>query len=108
MCSRTLASAIGVAAVLGWAAASAPAHAQSARYLAANCANCHGTDGHSAGGGGMPGLAGLSPTYFVEQMNAFRDGTRKATIMHQIAKGYTEQQIAELADYFGSQQRSSK
>lgn len=108
MRSRTLASAIGVAAVLGWAVAPAPAHAQSARYLAANCANCHGTDGHSAGGGGMPGLAGLSPTYFVEQMKAFRDGTRKATIMHQLAKGYTEQQIAELAEYFGRQQRSSK
>ena len=106
MRSRTLASAIGVAAVLGWMAA--PVHAQSAHYLAANCANCHGTDGHSAGGGGMPGLAGLSPTYFAEQMKAFRDGTRKATIMHQLSKGYTEQQIAELAEYFARQKRSPK
>ena len=106
MRSKTFASAIGIAIALCWAVA--PAHAQSARYLAGNCANCHGTDGHSAGGGGMPGLAGLSPTYFIEQMKAFRDGTRKATIMHQLAKGYTEQQIAELAEYFAQQQRSPK
>ncbi len=106
MRSRTLASAIGAAAVLFWSAV--PAHAQSAQYLAANCANCHGTDGRSAGGGGMPGLAGLSPTYFAEQMKAFREGTRKATIMHQLAKGYTEQQIADLAEYFARQQGGSK
>ena len=81
------------------------AGAQDARYLAANCANCHGTDGKSAGGGGMPGLAGLSATYLTEQMRAFRDGRRQATIMHQIAKGYTDEQVALLADYFSRQTR---
>ena len=81
----------------------APAIAQDAiRYVAANCANCHGTDGHSAGGAGMPGLAGLSRTYFVEQMNAFRTGARQATVMHQISKGYTDDQISRLADYFAT------
>lgn len=85
-------------------ASALPAQAQQTRYLAANCANCHGTDGASAGGGGMPGLAGLSPTYFVEQMRAFRDGKRAATIMHQIAKGYSDEQIVALADYFSKQQ----
>jgi cytochrome c553 len=86
------------------AAGATPAQAQQTRYLAANCANCHGTDGRSAGGGGMPGLAGLSATYFVEQMRAFRDGKRPATIMHQIAKGYSDEQIAALAGYFATQQ----
>lgn len=78
------------------------ASAQDARYLAGNCANCHGTDGRAAGGGGMPALAGLSRGYFIEQMNAFRNGTRQATIMHQLTKGYTDEQIARLADYFAS------
>ena len=83
----------------------APASAQpsDARYLAANCANCHGTDGRAAAGAGMPGLAGLSVAYFTEQMNAFRAGKREATIMHQIAKGYTDAQIAAMAQYFAAQ-----
>ena len=38
----------------------------------------------------------------VEQMKAFRNGERKATIMHQIAKGYTDEQTRQLAEYFAS------
>ena len=91
------------AVAVALAMAAAQASAQDARYLAANCANCHGTDGQSVGGGGMPGLAGLSRTYFIEQMNAFRAGTRQATVMHQISKGYTEEQISALADFFSKQ-----
>ncbi len=77
--------------------------ASDVRYIAANCANCHGTDGRAAAGAGMPGLAGLSAAYFVEQMNAFRDGKRQATIMHQISKGYTDAQIAAMAQFFAAQ-----
>ena len=95
----------GASLALGLITATLPAQAQQARYLAATCANCHGTDGQSAGGGGMPGLAGLSATYFVEQMKAFRDGKRAATIMHQIAKGYTDEQIKQLAAWFAAQKK---
>lgn len=73
----------------------------SARYLAANCANCHGTDGKASQGGFN--LAGLPRDYIVTQMAAFKAGTRQATIMHQIAKGYTDAQIAAMADYFSKQ-----
>ncbi|HEU0199734.1 MAG TPA: c-type cytochrome [Burkholderiaceae bacterium] len=73
----------------------------SAQYLAGNCANCHGTLGRSAGA--MPSLAGLQKAYFVEQMKLFRDGKRQATIMHQLAKGYTDEQIDMLAEYFARQ-----
>jgi sulfide dehydrogenase cytochrome subunit len=71
------------------------------RYLAANCANCHGTTGSARGG--MPSLAGQPKAYIVEQMKAFREGKRAATIMHQIAKGYTDQQIELIADHFARQ-----
>ena len=69
--------------------------------LASNCANCHGTLGTAQGA--MPSLAGQPKTYIVEQMRAFRDGKRPATIMHQLAKGYTEQQVEQIAEFFSRQ-----
>lgn len=71
-------------------------------YLAANCANCHGSKGVVAPGG-IPPLAGLKKEYMVAQMLAFRDGKRQATIMHQLAKGYTDEQITLIAEYFAQQ-----
>jgi cytochrome c553 len=85
-------------AVLG-GTVGAPAAAQGqAAYLAANCANCHGTEGRSAVG--MPALAGQPKAYLIQQMSDFKAGKRPATIMHQLAKGYTDAQIEQMADYF--------
>ena len=84
------------------AAAPLASHAQdsaAARRLAATCANCHGTDGRSVTKE-VIGLAGLPKEHLVTQMKAFRDGSRPATVMHQIAKGYSDQQIELMADYF--------
>jgi cytochrome c553 len=93
---------IAAAAACGWAQAqSADDNARTARYLAANCANCHGTTGTAQGS--MPSLAGQQKAYIVDQMKAFRDGKRPATIMHQLAKGYTDQQIELIADHFSRQ-----
>ncbi len=75
--------------------------ARAARYLAANCANCHGTTGTAQGS--LPSLAGQQKSYIVEQMKAFRDGKRPATIMHQLSKGYTDQQVELIADFFSRQ-----
>src|SRR5262245_38606530 len=72
-----------------------------ARDLAAACATCHGTNGASVQG--MPWLAGQSKGYIVERMLEFRAGRRPATVMHQIAKGYTDEQIDALATYFAAQ-----
>lgn len=77
------------------------ADARAGRYLAANCANCHGTSGSAQGA--MPSLAGKQKSVIVEQMRAFRDGKRSATIMHQLSKGYTDQQIELIADHFSRQ-----
>ena len=73
------------------------------KSLAATCANCHGTNGKSVKDAVLPSLAGMKSDYLAEQMQAFKSGARKATIMHQIARGYSEQQIALLADYFARQ-----
>ena len=86
--------------------ASAPALAQDrgARNLAAACAICHGTDGRAATKDVVP-LAGLPASHIASQMRAFRDGQRPATVMHQIAKGYTDPQIDALAAWFAAQKR---
>ena len=94
------------AAFVSGAALAPPALAQGAdpslgRNLAAACANCHGTNGMSQQG--MPALAGQQRTYLVQQMQDFRAGRRPATIMHQLAKGYTDEQIDALAAYFSAQ-----
>ncbi len=71
------------------------------RDLAAACAMCHGPNGLNAGG--LPDLAGRPRDQIAQQLRDFRDGKRQATIMHQIAKGYTEPQIALLAEFFSAQ-----
>ncbi|MCZ4312516.1 c-type cytochrome [Comamonadaceae bacterium G21597-S1] len=73
------------------------------RALAATCANCHGTDGHAVAGSGSARLAGQSSAFIVEQMQAFRSGVRPATVMHQLAKGFSDAQIRDLAAYFAAQ-----
>ncbi len=80
------------------------AHAQDAnlgRNLAATCANCHGTNGQARGD--MKPLAGLTADKIVAMVADYRNGNQPATIMHQIAKGYTEQQIQLIAAYFAAQ-----
>ena len=74
-----------------------------ARNLAATCANCHGTAGRSVDGASVPGLAGLPAAYTVEQMKAFKSGARPATVMHQIAKGYSDVQIEQIAAWYAAQ-----
>jgi cytochrome c553 len=76
----------------------------SARNLASGCAICHGTDGRAVTKEVIP-LAGLPREHIAAQMRAFRDGQRPATVMHQIAKGYTDAQIDALAAWFSSQKR---
>lgn len=93
------------AIVLGGLAISAHSWADtaSAQDLANTCAGCHGTDGNSVGPA-TPTLAGISAEYFTESMEEFKSAEdRASTIMSRIAKGYSEAEIALMADYFSQQ-----
>lgn len=98
---QSLAIALSLA-FIGSSAFGQTAQALHIRALAATCANCHGTEGVAVQGEAMVRLAGLPKDYMVTQMLAFRDGKRPATVMHQISKGYTPEQIEALAIYFAA------
>ena len=78
-----------------------PADPNLARNLAAGCANCHGTNGVSAGG--IASLAGQSKADLVRKMQDYKTGKVPATIMPQLAKGYTDEQIDLVAGWFAAQ-----
>ena len=84
------------------------ASALRARSLAATCAQCHGTDGRAPPGSAMATLAGMPAAYLTEQMKAFKAGTRPGTVMPQLAKGYSDAQIAQLAAFFAQPPTGAK
>lgn len=89
-------------------ALTASAHAQSpsaaqVRSWAAACANCHGTNGQAQPG--MESLAGANKEDLAKKMLDFKAGRKPATIMHQLAKGYSDDQIHTIAAYFAAQKK---
>jgi len=90
--------------VMTWA----PAQAQSVsatqvRSLAASCAACHGTHGQAQPG--MVTLAGMPQAVIVQKMLDYKAGRLPATLMHQLAKGYTDDEINAIAAYFAAQKK---
>lgn len=108
---RTFLYRTGMLTIVAITCLAGTAHAQSAantispsqvRSWAAACASCHGTDGRALPGAAVPGLAGRPAAYLTERMKAFKASGENVTIMHQIAKGYTDEQIAHLSAYFAA------
>lgn len=98
----TLRSLAAAAALLCVAPLCAAQDAHLARNLAATCANCHGTNGNVRGNDVKP-LAGVAAEKILAQIADFKSGAQPATIMHQIAKGYTDEQLKLIADYYAAQ-----
>ena len=77
------------------------------RSMASACAMCHGPAGKPVPGSTVASLAGRPAAELVGLMNDFKAGKRPATIMHQIAKGYTDEQIELLAAFFAAQKKAT-
>jgi cytochrome c553 len=69
----------------------------------AQCAACHGANGHSVAPM-TPNLAAQDEDYLVQQLKDFRSGARQNETMTVIAKSLSDTEIANLAAYFNSQQ----
>jgi len=74
----------------------------SAAALAFTCAGCHGTDGSSVGPS-SPSIAGMDPEVFIDAMREYKADWRISTIMNRIAKAYSDEQIAGMAQFFARQ-----
>ena len=71
-----------------------------ASILAASCTGCHAA---TPVRGAIPVLAGRRAETLKKQMRAYRDGTRKGTLMPRLLAGYSDEQIIKLANYFANQ-----
>ena len=67
---------------------------------AKKCAKCHGKQGE--GVKKNPALAGKEAARFIEQMNLYRSGAGDSKIMTRFAKALSDEEIAELAEYYQS------
>lgn len=70
------------------------------RFMAANCAYCHGPDGKSSSA--IPALAGMDKGQFVAAMKSMKAGERTGGVMYQIAAGYTDEEIEAMAAWFAN------
>lgn len=80
---------------------SATAHAQMPAKAQA-CISCHGADGNSTSPI-FPKLAGQHAQYLENTLKAYRDGFRRNDMMNRFAKGLTDEDIKQIAQYFASQ-----
>ena len=101
MSVRILISTIGLAA--GFAAASAHAGDVAAGAAKAKevCAACHGQDGNSTNAE-YPRLAGQHSDYLAKAMRDYKSGARKNPIMAGMTAALTNDDISNVAAYYGS------
>lgn len=78
------------------------ADAKTGGEISAQCAACHGSNGVSVENS-IPNLAGQHYQYLVEQMLAYKQGTRNNPIMNEMIKSLTDEQIDDIAAYYSSE-----
>ena len=90
-----------LAAGLAIGCGAARADAKAGRDKSRACATCHGQLGLSTVPN-APNLAGQPEIYLAEQLKAYRSGKRVHEVMGVIAKPLSDDDIADLADWYGS------
>ncbi len=94
---------IGTALALGLGTGQALAETATGTMLSDTCAGCHGTYGNSQGPA-IPSIAAMAPVIFVETMQGYRDDSIYSTVMGRIARGYSDEEIEKMAEYFNQQE----
>lgn len=87
---------LGLVVVSAWASADT----LQVRSMAASCAGCHGTNGVAQQG--MESLAAQSKEELLKKLLEFKTGAKPATVMQQLSRGYSDEQLEQLASYFAT------
>lgn len=91
---------LALAAGLMASAAVASAATEDDRLLASQCLGCHAAD--PSGTGGFERLNGESAAEIVDELTEMRVSSKELDIMHMQARGYTDDQIQRLAQWFAT------
>lgn len=67
------------------------------------CVKCHGEDGN-APGSGMPNLTGQDPTYFVQSMQAYREGQRSHRLMEKLVADLDDDILLKMGTFYAVQE----
>ena len=98
---RTLGRIAVAIVLLATAAPSAAGDAAAGRRKAIACQACHGLDGLSKLPD-APHLAGQPERYLMKSLDEYRKGVRKNELMSIVVKDLSDQDIADLASYYGA------
>jgi cytochrome c553 len=85
-------------------AAFAEGSAEAAKGKVSMCIGCHGIPMYKTAFPevySVPMIAGQSPDYIVKALQAYRAGDRSHPTMQGIARGLSDQDMADVAAYYG-------
>jgi len=77
-------------------------NAEKGKVLAESCQSCHSADGRNAVSE-YPYLNGQLATYLYRQLHDYKDGGRPNGVMSGIAAGLSDQDMADLAQWYSGQ-----
>jgi cytochrome c553 len=98
-------AALTLVAVLGWTSSvNAAGTVEAGQAKAATCMACHNMDGNSVNPE-WPALAGQHPSYIIKQLKHFKANERQNVLMSPMAMILADQDVEDLAVYFGAQKR---
>lgn len=72
------------------------------RNLAASCGSCHGTEGRALPASGIDALARADRQRLLQKLKDYRIGAKPSTVMQQLLKGYSDQELELIASYFAT------
>ena len=92
---------------LAWSQATSSGDPVAGQRKTQTCGGCHGIDGWRTAYPevyGVPKIGGQHPAYIVKALQAYKSGERNHPSMRAIAASLSDQDMADLAAYYGGTQ----